>query len=267
MRSLVSLTTLLVAAQAWAAAPQREPEPRTARLARAMKLWGAVRWHHPWLLTRTLDWDAALVRALPRVAAAEAASAEREALAALLAELGDPATRLDEAAPSAPPAPASAGAAGAIIEQLPGNVWSVQLVQHPSFDAAEAEAAKLAPQLASAKAVVLDLRDQPPVVLGVEDVGDELELLARELAPTTLQTPSQRTVFYSGYPPQVGGTSGGYSLVVTFTGHDVRHAEGRQLQRVGLQPQVLVRPTAAGLRAGRDEVLERALKELESPRK
>jgi C-terminal processing protease CtpA/Prc len=46
---------------------------------------------------------------------------------------------------------------------------------------------------------------------------------------------------------------------VNFTGHDVRHADGRQLQRVGLQPHVLVAPTIAGIRAGRDEVLERAL--------
>ncbi len=43
-----------------------------------------------------------------------------------------------------------------------------------------------------------------------------------------------------------------------FTGHDVRHADGRQLQRIGLVPDVLVRPTISGIRAGRDEVLEAA---------
>lgn len=48
-------------------------------------------------------------------------------------------------------------------------------------------------------------------------------------------------------------------MYATFTGHDVRHADGRQLQRLGLQPDVVVRPTLAGIRAGRDEVLERAL--------
>lgn len=46
---------------------------------------------------------------------------------------------------------------------------------------------------------------------------------------------------------------------VSFTGHDVRHADGRQLQRVGIVPDVLVAPTLSGLREGRDEVLERAL--------
>jgi C-terminal processing protease CtpA/Prc len=42
----------------------------------------------------------------------------------------------------------------------------------------------------------------------------------------------------------------------------VRHADHRQLQRIGLQPDVPVRPTLAGIRAGRDEVLERALQVL-----
>ena len=50
------------------------------------------------------------------------------------------------------------------------------------------------------------------------------------------------------------------NINITFTGHDVRHADGRQLQRVGLQPQVAVTPTVAGIRAGRDEVLEAASK-------
>lgn len=48
-----------------------------------------------------------------------------------------------------------------------------------------------------------------------------------------------------------------------FSGHSVRHADGRQLQRLGLQPDVPVRPTIAGLRAGRDEMLEQAMRHLE----
>ena len=48
-------------------------------------------------------------------------------------------------------------------------------------------------------------------------------------------------------------------VTANFTGHDVRHADGRQLQRVGIQPHVMVRPTIAGIRSGQDEVLEQAL--------
>ncbi len=45
---------------------------------------------------------------------------------------------------------------------------------------------------------------------------------------------------------------------VWYSGLEVRHADGRQLQRVGVQPDIMVAPSVAGLRAGRDEVLERA---------
>ena len=50
------------------------------------------------------------------------------------------------------------------------------------------------------------------------------------------------------------------NLKTVFTGLDTRHGNGDQLQRKGLQPLVLVRPTLKGLAEGRDEVLERALK-------
>jgi C-terminal processing protease CtpA/Prc len=49
-------------------------------------------------------------------------------------------------------------------------------------------------------------------------------------------------------------------ITVSFTGQGVRNADGRQLQRVGLQPRILVRPTIQGLREGRDEVMDRALR-------
>ncbi len=42
----------------------------------------------------------------------------------------------------------------------------------------------------------------------------------------------------------------------------MRHADGGQLQRKGLTPHVEVAPTRAGLSAGKDEVLDRALQDL-----
>ena len=53
-------------------------------------------------------------------------------------------------------------------------------------------------------------------------------------------------------------------IYVSFSGHDVRHADGRQLQRVGIQPQIAVEPTPRGIREGRDEVLEAAIKFLDT---
>jgi len=48
-------------------------------------------------------------------------------------------------------------------------------------------------------------------------------------------------------------------IVVSFSGQDIRHANGGKLQRLGLQPNVNVTPTLAGIRSGKDEVLEKAL--------
>lgn len=50
------------------------------------------------------------------------------------------------------------------------------------------------------------------------------------------------------------------NLIVSFSGHDVRHADGRQLQRVGIQPTIKAAPTIRGLVDGRDEILEAAVK-------
>jgi C-terminal processing protease CtpA/Prc len=51
---------------------------------------------------------------------------------------------------------------------------------------------------------------------------------------------------------------------VSFSGHDVRHADGRQLQRIGIQPDVRAEPTIQGIRSGRDEVLDAAVKYLQT---
>jgi C-terminal processing protease CtpA/Prc len=48
-------------------------------------------------------------------------------------------------------------------------------------------------------------------------------------------------------------------LRMSFTGQEVRHVDGKQLQKVGILPDIVARPTLAGLRAGKDEVLDRAL--------
>ena len=48
-------------------------------------------------------------------------------------------------------------------------------------------------------------------------------------------------------------------LKTLMTGIGVYYPDGRETQRVGLAPDVAVRPTIAGLRAGRDELRDRAV--------
>lgn len=54
------------------------------------------------------------------------------------------------------------------------------------------------------------------------------------------------------------------NIVIYFSGQGVRHADGRQLQRVGVQPTIKVEPTIRGTREGHDEILEAAVRFLRS---
>lgn len=52
------------------------------------------------------------------------------------------------------------------------------------------------------------------------------------------------------------------AVTITFSSQDVRHGNAGKLQRVGLEAAEPVSPTISGIRAGRDEVLERAVEYL-----
>jgi len=50
-----------------------------------------------------------------------------------------------------------------------------------------------------------------------------------------------------------------------FSGNGNFYADNRPTQRVGIIPDVIVRPTIAGIRAGRDELIEEALRQIHGP--
>lgn len=53
-------------------------------------------------------------------------------------------------------------------------------------------------------------------------------------------------------------------IQIAFTGQSVRFPDGKQLQRIGLVPDVDVKPTIKGVQDGKDEVLEKAVQHLSS---
>ena len=75
------------------------------------------------------------------------------------------------------------------------------------------------------------------------------------------------TVFIGSHTSGANGDVTNFSIPgninLTFSGHSVSYPDGRQLQRLGLVPEIDVRPTLEGLRSGRDEVLEAALNYIE----
>lgn len=52
------------------------------------------------------------------------------------------------------------------------------------------------------------------------------------------------------------------SITLYFSGHNVRHIDGRQLQKIGLEPEIKIKPTIKGISSGKDEVLEKAIEYL-----
>jgi len=63
----------------------------------------------------------------------------------------------------------------------------------------------------------------------------------------------------AGADGEIGSFVAPGGITITFSSTDVRHGNAGKLQRLGLQPADSVSPTVAGIRAGRDEVLERAI--------
>lgn len=62
------------------------------RLAGLCKLWGNVKYFHPFLAYKDIDWDTALVEAIPNVRAARTPAEYKGAIDSFIAVLGDPDT-------------------------------------------------------------------------------------------------------------------------------------------------------------------------------
>jgi hypothetical protein len=84
---IVSLIAVVPAAPQ---APNADADKtRIERLAALGRLWGVVNYFHPHLAYKEIDWDAALIAAIPKVNAARSTEDYRAAIDGLLATLGD----------------------------------------------------------------------------------------------------------------------------------------------------------------------------------
>jgi C-terminal processing protease CtpA/Prc len=74
---------------------------------------------------------------------------------------------------------------------------------------------------------------------------------------------AHQTVFIGGATAGANGNASNFfvpgGIWVVMSGDGIANRDGTPLQRVGLKPDITVLPTIAGVRAGRDEVLERAV--------
>ena len=190
------------------------------RLVALCKLWGAVKYFHPYLAYRNdIDWDAALVTAIPKVRNATSAAEYAGAVEDMLAALDDSATRVipPQAAAPAPPAPTPHP-----VSTLTADDVLLITLRHyqdllSDFTGATARLAAVKSALPQARAILFDLRAATPP-------GEERGMLSfifrysgiiPLLSATSLVTASTRSRIHMGFMPQVGSSSGGYRSAFT----------------------------------------------------
>jgi|HubBroStandDraft_1064217.scaffolds.fasta_scaffold21248_2 C-terminal processing protease CtpA/Prc len=218
MRLKIRLVTLsLVSVFAAFAADARETA-QLDRLADLAKLWAAVKYLHPYLAYREdIDWDKALVEAIPKAIAANDGATYAAAVAGMLAALHDPATCVL-------PHPAQPISADADKNRerdprfkMTGNGVLVVFVNHYDdlidYRGAVAKMAEIKKQIAKARAVVFDLRPVVPVNPDSRLVSMSLNFgeIASRLAAVPLTTPGERRRMHIGFAPQTYAESGAYS--------------------------------------------------------
>jgi carboxyl-terminal processing protease len=110
MTRVLVLLTFVALGGAYPAAVRQEPIDQSTRLALLGKVWGLAKYFHPQVAEGTVDWDAALLEAIPRVKSA-----------GTKAELNEELMRLIRAAGTAPRL--RSGASVAQAESDPAFAW------------------------------------------------------------------------------------------------------------------------------------------------
>ena len=210
-----------------------EAEYANEHLAALGRLWGSVKYFHPYLAYKNIDWDGALVKAIPQVKAARTPNEYRQAISNFLQVLDDPVTRvLETQIPAGEPARSSAGnkaSAPTYYRTVDGYVvvvasdWVKALVnEDPDFE----KEPQMVTEILKAKGAVLDCRFS-----GVATSSFYLEFYLNRLLPRIVQgnvvLGTQRYWVHNGYAPQRGSTSGEYtsSFVTEAPGALPGHAE------------------------------------------
>lgn len=190
-----------------------EPFPdRGERVIGAGRVWSQIKFFHPWLGYKTIDWDGAFLQALPKIEAAKTVDEYRAALDAMVKRLGDPVTHL--VAPAPAPKPTAPGgewlttpAPGIVLIDL--EAWTAGDYDYVSYGQKGARAKQ---ELASAKVVILDLRAHakdfvPGAIANFQDVLPAIE-----------NWPIERMIEHHGFSTQEGQTSGGYYSTYSYQG-------------------------------------------------
>ena len=202
----------IVAVAILASSAHAQPMPdRTERVVGAARLWAKAKFFHPYLAYRDIDWDAAFVRALPKIEAAATIHQYKSALGEMLAALGDPVTRIAEAAP------AGTARTGALVTWPAPAIMQIDMAGFVAggFDSRgfEKRGAEIEKAAANAKVLVVDLRSSEPAWITAAAVSYFAGAL-----PVIEQWPVQRVLEHRGWRTQDGVDYGNYYSTFITTG-------------------------------------------------
>jgi hypothetical protein len=234
--SLLSCALLTTAGFASEMNPAKLDSLRIARLSGLCKLWGAIKYFHPYLAYKEIDWDSALVQTIPKVSQSQSREDYQGAIDNLLSFLKDPNTH--------------------VIKKTEMNVTAAETkspYQQPYLNWTRDSVAiivandygqftdfskltlfqKVFVEVAKARAVVFDLRAR----CGYDkEFGDFwLHYLFSQAFPTllsekvTLSTSRHR--MHSGYADQTGGYTPYYSAFVAKEGATFSASATKTLQQ------------------------------------
>ena len=213
---------------------------RVERLVGLCRLWGAIKYFHPYLAYRDdIDWDAALVAALPKVSAAKDASDYMAAVQDMLAALGDPVTRLVDQEPADTASPAHESQPSYTF--TPDGILVVTLHHYQNlsdFSGARQKMEAIKAEIPKAHGVLFDLRAAAPVSYEMRMtmlVVFQSSEIASVLSSTPLMTAGERTRMHIGFAPVGGGSFLYTSAFQIADGHRVSPApEARDIPTVFL---------------------------------
>ncbi|MBA3499153.1 MAG: S41 family peptidase [Myxococcota bacterium] len=209
---------------------------RIERVIGAARVWSKAKFFHPYLAYRDIDWDGAFVRALPKIEAATTVEQYKAAINEMLGKLGDPVTRIPDAA-----APSSVPAGDAVSWPTPG-VLMIDMAGFAKggfdFRGFEKRGAEIEKAAVNAKVLVIDLRTSEPAWVSAAAVSYFVNAL-----PAIEEWPVQRGLEHRGWRTQEGATSGGYYSAFITTGA----APGAKPKASGPQHVVFVADSRSSL--------------------
>ncbi|MGI8638908.1 MAG: S41 family peptidase [Pyrinomonadaceae bacterium] len=197
-------------------AGQAAESVRIERLVGLAKVWGAVKFFHPFLAYREIDWDKALVEAIPRVNAAKTPQEYQAAINSMLAGLNDKNTRAQIRAEKPKTETQMPTVENKEPIRLENGVLMIDAVATAkAIGLANNRRAEFSTKtnelLPQAKAVLIDARGNAEFD---ENIAYFLDDYLRTILPAMLDRnvplASVRYRIHNGYAPQTGTTSGGY---------------------------------------------------------